>query len=56
MFEIYGALVSRHGRMRPVLVYISDSRPLLGMELLNGSRLTVDAWEGGDVVIEEVPH
>ena len=56
MFEIYGALVSWHGRLRPVLVYLSDSRPLLGMELLNGSRLTVDAWEGGDVVIEEVPR
>lgn len=56
MFEIYGALVSWHGRLRPVLVYLSDSRPLLGMELLNGSRLIVDAREDGDVPIEEVPR
>ena len=55
MFEIYGALVSWHGRPRPVLVYQSNSRPLLGMELLTGSRLIVDAWEGGDVIIEEHP-
>ena len=54
MFEIYGALVSWHGNLRPVFVYLSESRPLLGMALLMGSRLTVDAWEGGDVTIEEV--
>ena len=56
MFEIYGALVSWHGNLRPVFVYLSESRPLLGMALLMGSRLTVDAWEGGDVTIEEVPR
>ena len=56
MFEIYGALVSWHDNLRPVFVYLSESRPLLGMALISGSRLIVDAWEGGDVVVEEVPQ
>ena len=29
-------------------------QPLLGMELLEGSRVLVDAWDGGSVIIEEV--
>ena len=27
--------------------------PLLGMELLEGNRVVVDAWNGGDVIIDE---
>ena len=53
MYDIYGALVSWHGRTRPVPVHQSGSMPLIGMALLHGCRLSVDAWEGGDVVIEE---
>ena len=36
-----------------VLVDIMDNVPLIGTELLAGSRLTIDWWEGGDVIIEE---
>ncbi len=53
MFDIYGVLVLWHGRARPVPVHLAEGIPLIGMGLLNGSRLTVDSWEGGDVVIEE---
>ena len=52
--EVYSALVSWHGRIRPALVYQLDGKPLIGMALLSGSRLIADAWDGGDVIIEEV--
>lgn len=55
MFEIYGALVSWHGEHRPVLVHKTSGEPLVGMALLENSRLTVDAREDGDIVIEEMP-
>ena len=32
----------------------SIDQSLLGTELLEGSRVVVETWEGGDVVIEEV--
>ena len=53
MFDIYGVLVIWHGLARPVPVHRAEGTPLIGMGLLNGSRLMVDSWEGGDVVIEE---
>lgn len=52
MFDIYGGLVAWHGGPRPVLVHRVDGKPLIGMALLSGSRLTVDAREGGWVLIE----
>ncbi len=55
MYSIYGALVSWHGEGRPVLVHQITGTPLIGMALLEGSRLTVDAQEGGDVIIEKIP-
>ena len=55
MFEIYGALVSWHGEYRPVLVHKTSGEPLVGMALLENSRLTVDAREDGNIVIEEMP-
>ena len=53
-FEFYRAWVSWHGQQYVVEIFQSIDQPLLGMELLEGSRVTVDAWEGGDVIIEEV--
>ena len=55
MFNIYSALVLWHGRPRPVVVHGTRGSILIGMALLHGSRLIVDSWEGGDVVIEETP-
>ena len=52
-FEYYETSVLWHGRTLPVQVFQSTDQPLLGMELLQDSRVTVDAWEGGDVIIEE---
>ena len=53
-FEAYLAAVSWHGRLSDALVLKSDSAPLLGMTLLWGSRVTVDALTDGQVTIEEL--
>lgn len=53
-FAAYLATVSWHGRLRDALVLQSDSVPLLGMTLLWGSRVTVDALDDGAVIIEEL--
>ena len=53
-FEAYLAGVSWHGRLSDALVLKSDSAPLLGMTLLWGSRVTVDALTDGEVTIEEL--
>ena len=53
-FEAFLAAVSWHGRLRDALVLQSNSAPLLGMTLLWGSRVTVDALADGQVTIEEL--
>lgn len=53
-FEAYFASVSWHGRLSDALVLKSDSAPLLGMTLLWGSRVTLDALTDGEVAIKEL--
>ena len=53
-FQVYLGSVSWHGRPSDVLVLQSDSVPLLGMALLWGSRIAMDALDGGEVLIEEL--
>ena len=53
-FQVYIGSVSWHGRPSDVLVLESDSAPLLGMTLLWGSKVTVDALHNGQVTIEEL--
>ena len=50
-FAVYPGLTRWNGQDRLTPILESDSEPLLGMAMLWGSRLTVDAREGGDVVI-----
>ncbi len=52
-FEFYRAWVSWHGQLHWVEVFESIDQPLLGMEFLEGSRVAVDAWDDGNVIIEE---
>ena len=52
-FDYYETQVSWHGQLRSIEVFQSIDQPLLGMELLEGSRVAVDAWEGGNVIVEE---
>ena len=51
-FQVYLGSVSWHGRPSDVLVLQSDSDPLLGMALLWGSRVTLDALNDGEIAIE----
>ena len=51
-FEAFLATLSWHGLRRDALVLKSDSTQLLGMALIWGSRVTLDAMTGGNVAIE----
>ena len=53
-FEYYETSVLWHGQLHEIEVFQSMDQALLGMELLEGSRVTVEAWDGGNVIIEEV--
>lgn len=52
--EVYPTFAWLDGRPRIVTTLESDSTPLLGMALIWGSRLTVDARQGGEVLIEKL--
>ena len=54
-FDIYEALISWNGRLLRILVGSADSKPLLGMALLYGYELNIQAIEGGAVAIREIP-
>ena len=54
--QTYVGTVDWHGEARRVRVHEVDGRPLIGMSLLRGSRLTVDVMEGGAVAIEPLPE
>lgn len=53
-FQVFLGSVSWHSRTSDVLVLQSDSVPLLGMALVWGSRVTMDALDDGEVTIEEL--
>ncbi len=53
-FQVYLGSVSWHSRISDVLVLQSDSAPLLGMALIWGSRVTMDAYSDAEVTIEEL--
>ena len=44
-----------NGRPRFVEIVETDSEPLLGMELLRGSRINIEVREGGAVTVEPLP-
>ena len=52
-FDYYETWVSWHGQLHEIEVFQSIDQPLLGMGLLEGSLVTVDAREGSAVIIEE---
>ena len=43
-----------HNRPRRVLILQAEGEPLLGMSLLQGSRVTLDVRVDGDVLIDEL--
>jgi len=53
LLEMYVATVLWHSKQREILVAQSSGGPLLGMSLLEGSRLVIDVANGGTVTIEQ---
>ncbi len=51
----YRGTVLWDGQPLPVRVVEADGEPLLGMELLQGSRVTLDVRDGGPVTIDALP-
>ena len=47
------AVVMWHENAVNVLVDIMDNVPLIGTDLLSDSRLIIDWWDGGEVVVVE---
>jgi clan AA aspartic protease len=52
LFDLYAATVIWDGQYREIDVAESETEPLIGMALLYGYRLQMDAVEGGMVRIE----
>ena len=49
----YASAVTWHGLRRDVIIFESRSESLLGTALLSNSRVTLDVWADGDVLIED---
>ena len=52
LHDFYGVSVSWHGQQQTVLTYGTGDKPLIGMRLLAGSRVTLGVVDGGAVTIE----
>ena len=50
----YSGTLDWHERQLDVVVIQSDGAPLIGMGLLWGSQIIVNAIEGGSVIVEEI--
>jgi clan AA aspartic protease len=54
VFQMYRAIVIWDGQFKVVDVAASESEPLLGMSLLYGFKLQIEAVERGTVTIEAI--
>ncbi len=50
---IYDGSVSWHEQLIDVAVLQTDRDSIIGMGLLENSTLTIQIWDGGEVLIEE---
>jgi clan AA aspartic protease len=50
-FDVYRGTVIWDGQLRMIEINASDTAPLVGMALLEGFELRVQAYEGGSVAI-----
>ena len=55
IFSVYEGHVLWENHLRPVEIEAIDIKPLLGMGMLAGHRLEIEAKDGGNVVIEPLP-
>jgi len=53
-FDYHEGWVLWHELVRPVAVIAAEGQPLVGMALLRGSRLSVEALPGGEVAVSEL--
>lgn len=53
--EVYEALVVWYDRPREVECLVAEGAPLVGMIMLRGSELRVEAQPGGEVVVRPLP-
>ena len=51
--DAYNAGLLWHGQPIDIVVQALNSKPMIGAELLANSRLSIDWWDGGDVIVEE---
>jgi len=56
VFDIYEATVVWDGEVRRIPVDEAETAPLVGMSLLEGYQLTVQAQAGGNVTIRALSH
>jgi clan AA aspartic protease len=54
IFDVFRGLVIWDGAFRKIDINASETVPLLGMNLLHGYRIQIDAIEGGIVTIESL--
>lgn len=53
-FDYFEGRILWHGAERPVAMIGAEGQPLIGMGLLGGSRLILDAEPGGEVLVEDL--
>ncbi len=53
-FDIYAVVVVWDGQSRSILVEAADTDPLIGMSLLYGHDIHIQAVDGGRVTIEQL--
>lgn len=52
IFDVYRGLVNWDGEFRPIDINASETQPLIGMSLLYGYRIQIDAIEQGIVIVQ----
>jgi clan AA aspartic protease len=52
LFDLYAATIIWDGQYREIDIAESETEPLIGMAMLYGYRLQIDALEGGIVKVE----
>ena len=51
--NVFSASVLWHGELRSVQIVQTEGIPHIGTNLILGSAITMQMWEGGEVIIEE---
>ena len=54
-YDVHSGIILWDGMVRQISVEAANTRPLLGMELILGCRLQIEAFPGGRVIIESLP-